>query len=221
MHSFDPANGPADTRQQLVTIREDPRIKRFALWHAGHPDLADDALQCAYYAVVRLKNLEQIENLRAYFCKVLIREIRRECSQLGAALVNDFPRVVETRHDAAGSHLASSPSIEDAVCISLQAQVWLERFAAQRDCLRARVSARSDDPVRYRAVICHAAEQVLRDGINAEPSDADSNGAFRATYPEYFAQPDASADLLHQRFRRAREDIKALLQAVVSHNELT
>ena len=32
-------------------------------------------------------------------------------------------------------------------------------------------------------------------------SDVDSNDAFRAAYPEYFAQPGASANLLHQRFR--------------------
>jgi len=73
----------------------------------------------------------------------------------------------------------------------------------------------------YRAVICDAAGQVLRDGINAEPNDADSNDAFRAAFPEYFAQPGASANLLHQRFRRAREDVKALLQAVVNRDELT
>ena len=53
-------------------------------------------------------------------------------------------------------------------------------------------------------MIYDSAEQVLRDGINGEPSDADSNDAFRAAYPEYFAQPGASANLLHQRFRRAR-----------------
>jgi len=70
-------------------------------------------------------------------------------------------------------------------------------------------------------VVCDAAGQVLRDGINGEPSDADTNPALRAAYPEYFAQPDASADLLHQRFRRARENVKALLQAVVSRDELT
>ena len=92
---------------------------------------------------------------------------------------------------------------------------WLDRLHAQRACLKAAVPARSDDPVLYRALIYTSAEGVLRDGINAEPSDADSNDAFRAAYPEYFAQPGASANLLHQRFRRAREDVKALLQAVV------
>lgn len=83
------------------------------------------------------------------------------------------------------------------------------------------IPARSEDPRRYRIVIYHAAEQVLLDGLNGEASDADSNEAFRAAYPGYFAQPGASANLLHQRFRRAREDVKALLQEVVDRGELT
>ena len=66
-----------------------------------------------------------------------------------------------------------------------------------------------------------AGHAVSDDGINGEPSDADSNDTFRAAYPEYFAQPGAAANLLHQRFRRAREDVKALLQAVVRRDELT
>lgn len=221
MDSIDPADILAAARKQLAEIREDPRIKGLALRHAGHPALAEDALQSAYYAVARLQNLEQIKNLRAYFCTVLIREVHRERGQLGAALVDDFPRVVETHHDAVGCHPASPPSVEDAVCASLQAQVWRERFAAQRDRLEAEVPARSDDPIRYRAVVCDAAGEVLHDGINGESSEADTNPALRAAYPAYFHQPDAPPNTLHQRFRRARADVKALLQAVLSHDELT
>ena len=81
--------------------------------------------------------------------------------------------------------------------------------------------ARSDDPALYRAVIYTSAEGVLRDGINGEPSDADSNDAFRAAYPEFFASGDASANLCHQRFSRARSDVRTLLQSVVSRDELT
>jgi len=220
VYSIHPTDTRAAARQQLAEILEDPRIRGRALRYAGHPALASDALQNTYYAMARLKNLEQIVNLRASFCTVLIREIHRERAQLGAALVDDFARVAETHQDA-GCHPAPPPSIDDAVCTSLQAQVWVERFAAQRDSLRAGVSARSDDPGRYRAVVCDSAEQVLRDGINGEPSDADSNDAFRAAYPEFFAQLGVSADLIHQRFRRARLDVKALLKAVMSRDELT
>jgi hypothetical protein len=103
----------------------------------------------------------------------------------------------------------------------VQAQVWLDRFTSQRESLRDSAPARSDAPARYRVVICDAAEQVLRDGINGEPSDADTNPVLLAAYPEYFGQPDAPPNTLHQRFRRAREDVKALLQRVVNRDELT
>lgn len=56
----------------------------------------------------------------------------------------------------------------------------------------------------------------MRDGIGGGPSDADSNDAFRAGYPEWSNQPDCEANTLHQRFRRARDDVKALLQADVA-----
>ena len=221
MHSIYTVDIQAAARQQLAEILEDPRIRGLALRYARHPALADDALQSTYYAMARLEHLEQIQNLRAYFRKVLIREIHRERGQLGAIVIDDIAGIADVHQDAAGCHPAAPPSVEDAVCTSAQAEAWLERFAAQRNYLRAGVPARSADPDRYRAVICDAAGQVLYDGINGESSDADSNEAFRAAYPEYFAQPGASANLLHQRFRRARKDVKVFLQAVVDRDELT
>jgi len=219
MHSIDPADGLSAGRQQLAEIREDPRTKRLARRYAGDPALADDALQRTYYALARLKNLEQIANLPAYFRTVLAREVYRERGQLGAVLIEDFTRVVEARQDAGGP--VSPPAIEDAVGFSLQARSWLERFAHERDDLLTGIPARSDEPDRYRAVVCDAAGRVLRDGINGEPSEADTNPALRAAYPEYFTQPDVSPNTLHQRFRRARADLRSLLQAVVSRDELT
>jgi DNA-directed RNA polymerase specialized sigma24 family protein len=216
--SIKPADLVAAAHEQLTEIREDPGIKRLARRYSGHPDLADDALQRTYYILARLENLEQIKNLRAYFCKVLIREVHRERGQLGAALVEDFTRVVEARQDAGGP--VSPSSVDDTVGFSLQARSWLKRLADERDGLLAAIPARSDDPDRYRAVIYAAAEQVLRDGINAEPSDADTDDAFRAAYPEYFDQPDRLPNTLYQRFHRARDDVKDLLQAIVNRGEL-
>ena len=106
---------------------------------------------------------------------------------------------------------ARSRPIDDTVRILLLARSLRARLAARRKSLLAAIPARSDDPRRYRTVIYDSIEQVLIDGLNGEASDADSNDAFRATYPGYFARPGASANLLHQRFRRAREDVKALL----------
>ena len=221
MHSIYPADILENARQQLAEIMKDPRVRGLALRYAGHPALADDALQSTYYAMARLEHLGQIQNLRAYVCKVLIREIRRERGQLRTIVIDDFARIADEHQDAAGCHPAASPSVEDAVCTSAQAEAWLERFAAQRDYLRAGVPSRSDDPDRYRGVISDAAGQVLCDGINGESSEADSNDAFRAAYSEYFDQPDAAPNTLHQRFRRARTDVRALLQAVVRRDELT
>ena len=224
MSSIQPADPVATARQRLAAlqhlteIREDPRIKRLARRYAGDPALADDALQRTYYALAQLKNLEQITNLPAYFRKVLVRQVHRERGQLAATLVEDFTRLVEARQDAGGP--VTPPSIEDTVGFSLQARSWLERLANGRDGLRAGVPARSDDPVRYRVVIYVAAEQVLRDGINAESSDADTDQAFRAAYPDYFDQLGCLPNTLYQRFHRARDDVKHLLQAIVSRNEL-
>lgn len=54
--------------------------------------------------------------------------------------------------------------------------------------------------------------RLVRDEIGGEPSDAGSNEAFRAAYRRGSTSPDCEADTLYQRFRRARDDVKALLQ---------
>lgn len=215
------AGRTAPVHQHLVKIREDPRMRNLAMRIAGDHDLAGDALQRAYFAVAQRKNLDEIENLWAYFRRVLIHEMYRERHQLGAALVDDFERVAEARQAVMGCGAASPPRVEAVVCLSLQAQSWLERLAEHRGALLAQVPARSADPVRYRAVIYSAAEQVLRDGINAEPSEADANPALQAAYPKYFDQPGASADTCYQRFCRARTDVRKLLQGVVRRDELS
>ncbi len=101
----------------------------------------------------------------------------------------------------------------------LMAQMWLERLAVQRDCLRAAVPPRSSDPDRYRDLIVVVAEQVLRDGIDGAASPADSNEALRAAYPEWFDQSGRAANTCHQRFRRARTDVQELLKAVVDRED--
>lgn len=75
-------------------------------------------------------------------------------------------------------------------------------------------------PDRYRAVVYAAAEQILRDLISGESSEADSNEAFRASYPEYFDQPGAAPNTRHQRLLRVRADTRALLQAAISKASL-
>jgi DNA-directed RNA polymerase specialized sigma24 family protein len=221
VYTINPDDEPAGFRQELLALWQDPQVRSLALKWAGDVYLAEDVLQTTYCRLRAVKHLERIDNLRAYFLTVLKNEVYRlyvprrvtPLENPEDALHPGPPGTAEFGRD-------QSRPVDEAVCIALRAQYWLKRFADERDCLLAAVSARSADPDRYRAVICAAAEQVLHDGINGEPSEAGTNAAFRAAYPEYFDQRDASANACHQRFRRAREDVKAALQAVVRRDEL-
>jgi hypothetical protein len=202
-------------QHELLAIRQDPQIKAVALRRAGDPDLAEDALQNAYCAAARVDHPESIKDLRAYFVHVLVREVYRLRTQL--ELLNP----AETRQHGAPADSRSSPQpVAETVAASLLACAWFKRLATQRDHLCASVPARSGDPARYRIMIVTVAEQVLRDALHGEPSEADSEDAFRAAYPEWFSEPGCAKNTCHQRFRRARADVKALLQAIVSRDEL-
>lgn len=215
MDSINPAGRLADARLRLVEVWADPQIRGFARRYAGDHQVADDALQNTYLAMDRLENLDRITNLKGYFRRVLVRTIGRERDQLGALLVDDFPRVAEACESAAESRRGSPAGFEDAVCTSVQVQPWHKRLVGARDVLMAALPRRSDDPDRYRAVIYTAAERTLRDAITGEASEADANHAFCASYPEYFDQPGTPLNTRHQRFRRARMDVRELLQVIV------
>jgi len=221
MQRTDPADRLATAAlRQLVEIWKDPWIKSLARRYAGDPDMADDALQSAFCAVARVSHLDRVENLRAYFCRVLIHEVHRERAQLRAALVEDFDRVTEEWQGAIDSHRTSPPSLGNAVCITLQGMSWLKRLVDEREHLLAGVPARSNDPGRYRAVIYAVAELILRAGIGGDADEADANDALCASYPEYFRQLGVTPNARDQRFHRARMDVRALLQNVVSHDEI-
>jgi DNA-directed RNA polymerase specialized sigma24 family protein len=202
--------GSSGFQQELLALWQDPQVRMIAWKLVGDLDLVEDLKQTVCYRLAALKHPERIENIRAYYLRVL----RNEATKLYALRQ-------ETPFEDPDSAPAPTQPIDEKVCNSLRAQTWLQRVAAWRETLLAAISARSEDPRRYRTVIYDSAEQVLLDGLNGEASDADSNDAFRAAYPEYFTQAGASANLLHQRFRRAREDVKALLRAVVDRDELT
>jgi hypothetical protein len=204
------SGGSLGVQRELLAILCDPPIKRLALKWTNDRDLAEDALQAAYCAIAVLKDPERIQNLRGYFIRVLRNEVFHLYA-LQPAIPLEEPDSVKD----------PAPSVDETVCTGLLAESLLARFAAQRQRLVAMVPARSPDSVRYQAVICAGAERVLREAISGESSKPDSNDVFRAAHPEWFNQPGASANLLHQRFRRAREDVKALLQAIVDRDELT
>ena len=102
------------------------------------------------------------------------------------ALSRAIPMEKPDQHGALVCGPAPARPVADTACTSVQAESWLGRLHAQRACLKAGGGA-PDDTVLYRALIYTSAEGVLRDGINAEPSDANSNDAFRVAYPEYLA----------------------------------
>jgi len=179
-----------------------------------------DALQEAYYAVARVKDPTAIRNLRAYFCQVLTREIYRMLGQLGAMLVEDFTSVADAHQGRSGGLLSVPQSVAETVSTHLLTEAWLEPFATRCGELTASVPGRSPDPGRYRAMIVTVAERVLRAIVIADTTDADYNTALRGAYAEWFAEPGYPENTYHQRFSRARADVRALLRAVVSRDDL-
>ena len=214
MDSTDHADRLADAHCRLLEIWQNPQVRGYAWRSAGDRDVADDALQNTYYLVFRLKHLAEIENLKAYFYRVLRREIARERGELGAILVEDFAHAAEDRQPVTCAPDESSAGFEDHACVSAQFWYLRKQLLVDRGKLLASVPARSADVDRYRAVIYAAAERILSAGMSSDPSEADGNEAFRVSYPEYFAQPSASANTRHQRFVRGRADVRALLKAV-------
>ena len=223
VNSLDAPGGPSDFQRELLAIRQDPQVGKLALrWADGDRDLAEDALQAAYCQVAAVKHPERIENLRAYFLRVVKNELANQRALRRAVPLENVEDTMDPGQP--GTVLcASAPArpIDETVCSSLQIQFLLKRLDAERDCLLASISARSYDPVRYRAVIHDAAIQIVCDALNGEASDADSNAVLRAAYPAYFAQPGAPANTLHQRFRRAREDVRAVLRSLIDPDDLT
>ena len=204
--------------EQLAEVRQDPKVKSLALLRAGDPELAKDALSEAYFAVAR-HGPKGIKDLRAYYCRTLINLVNDLRYQFGASLTDDVERVADSHQDRSGSRPRPRP-VDESVCIHLLAEAWLEPFTTRRGELTAQVPGRSPDPLRYRAVIVTASERVLRANVTADVCDADSNSELTAAYPEWFAAPGSAENTRHQRFCRARADVRELLSSIVSRDDL-
>src|ERR1700685_4487139 len=94
--------GRQDFQQELLAVRNDPKVRSLAGRRAGDPDLAVDALQATYCAVARVADPTAIRNLRAYFCQVLTHEVHGKLGQLGATLVEDFTGVADAHQRRSG-----------------------------------------------------------------------------------------------------------------------
>jgi len=219
MSHLNPPDRP-DLQQKLQEILEDPDVRRLARRRAGHPDLAWDALQETFDAVAHVADPAAIKDLRAYFCRVLIRKIHRLSGQLGAALVDDFTRVADAHQERSVSTARAPRPFDEAVSLNLLAKGWFAYFAAQREELTASVPGRSGDHDRYRTEIVAVAERLLYAIVTANVSSADNDEGLRAAYPEWFIELGCPANTRHQRFSRARADVRTLLRKVVSRDDL-
>jgi hypothetical protein len=204
---------------ELLAIWADPGVRRFALRRAGDPDLAQDALLQTACAVAQVPDLQAVKDLRAYFCRALINRVYRLRGQLAAARPYEPASLDELGQRGAAPSSAPRPLDESAVA-RLMAKTWLERFSAGRDRLRAAVSGRSSQPDRYRDLVTAVAEQVLRAVLDGSISQADSDEALQAAFPEWFGQPGGAANTCHQHLSRARRDVQTLLKAVINRDEL-
>jgi hypothetical protein len=210
-----PALAAGEFPAGLVEIWQDPEVRRLAARRAGDPDLARDALLAAVAAVARVGDVARIENLKAYFCRVLINEAYHLRGQLAAARPCD-PATLAVMSDAGNS---APPSAEEAVT-RLLARTWLERFRARRVQLRAAVPGRSRHPARYRDLIVRTAEHILRTALDGNVSWADCNETFQAALPDWFGRPGSDENTCHKHLSRARRDVRDVLRAVVSRDEL-
>lgn len=219
MASTTSPDGQSEFLRKLSEIRHDPQVKSLAWRHAESPDLAEDALQEAYYAVARMKHPEEIRNLRAYFNRVLINTARQLRSQLGAFPVEDVADVADGRPQALVGQQAAPP-VEDTVGRRVLAGTWRERFTSQRALLVRNVPGRSPDPGRYKDVIVSVAERVLQAIVSGDVRDADGYLALSAAYPEWFAIDGRAVANGHQRLSRARADVSRVLRLVVRRTDL-
>jgi DNA-directed RNA polymerase specialized sigma24 family protein len=209
----------SDYLDHLTLIREDPQVKKLARVRAGDPDMAEDALQETFYALARIRQPQHIDDLRKYFCKVLIHSVYRLRGQLGAVTVDDAGGLADASGRALGGE-APPPLLDEVVHTNMVARNWLERLAKQRAALTGSVPGRSPEPGRYRDVIMTTAEGMLLAIVAGDFREVDLNLALRAAYPEWFAERRVAMSNIHQRLTRARADIRNLLKTVISLDEL-
>jgi Sigma-70 region 2 len=213
-----PENSPGQRAylRQLAEIREDPQIKGIALVRTGDHELAADVLQEAFYAAAQ-QDHKKIKDPRRYFVRILINLIYR-LHRLAPVPVDNIEEVAGACPGNASSQ-SPAESFDDQVCARLLAQTRLEAFTAQRDSLVGKTPKRSPDPCRYRAVILAFAKAVLAAGAVGDLNEADFNPALRAAYPEWFADEGCAAANLHQRFKRARDDMRELLDPFIGRED--
>ena len=94
---------------------------------AGDHELAEDALQQTFEVMAQITDPERIEDVRAYFCRVLTRVINALRGQLGAVLLDDFASTADACQGGSRSEALPRP-LDESVVVNLLAHGWLGRF---------------------------------------------------------------------------------------------
>jgi hypothetical protein len=211
-----PREIPASFLDELKAIAQDPAVRRLALRAAGTRELAQDALEDTLYAVARTRDPQSISDLRAYFCKTLIRQINRQVVDPMPIPVEDISAISDGYRVGGRSPTGLlSADFEGELHTLLQVEEWLTRLRNERNKLAASIPGRSKDPSRYRAVIITAAGMILRMVTEGVVDADDWSAILRSEYSEWFAEPDVSSLVRIRRVRIARQDTQRLLQALV------
>jgi hypothetical protein len=134
--------------------------------------------------------------------------------------MEDFTSVADAHQGRSEGNLSARRPVAETVSTRLLTEAWLEPFATRRRELADRIPGRSRDPRRYRDMIIDVAERVICRIIATDISDADYNTALSVSYPGWFDERGCAENTLHQRFRRAREDIRALLRSIIDPDDL-
>lgn len=196
----------------LAQVVNDAAVRGFARGRARSRELAEDALQDTYYAVARTPHPETIEDLRAFFCKSLIRTINRQFTLSAPIPAGDIETIADSRQGLSAS--GTSPVANEAH-LRLLAEVALTRLERDHTELMAMVPARSADPSRYQYTIIAAAGMILRLLFEGPVTMADWNAVLRSQYPQWCDEPGLAHDTMYQRLSRARGDVQSLLQTIL------
>ena len=202
-------------QDDLAELAADPAIRRLAMRRARSRELAEDALQDTFYAVAQTRNPEAIEDLRAFFCKSLIRAINRQLSLSAPVPAEDIGAIADRFQDASPSGTSSPTSVASEAQLRILADAALTRLERDRAELMAMIPARSGDPGRYRCTIVAAAGTILRLLLRGPVAMADWNAVLRSGYPQWCDEPGLPHDALYQRLSRARGDVQWLLRAIL------
>lgn len=202
--------------QELVEAWRDPGIRRIAVWHAGSEELADDALQEAYYRVRQVRDPDHISDLRGFFRRVLIDTCSRQSSRRQRLLFLEELEA-EQQEEALAT---DAVSLQDEVASKLALEAVIRTFRDHRDRLTALVARRSPEPARYQDAIVNVGLKYYLGVRQGSVTTQDLNAMLKDAFPGWFLDTRRSADTSFQRLSRGRADMRALLQAVVSKADL-